>query len=176
MNQRISFWFDALVFQCAWFGCVLATKTSFPIALPILSLALVAVRVTACGRIRQTLPFVAICAFLGSLGDPILFHAELISFKGNHLPLGTSWWMLALWINFGLMLKPIFNWFITSKVRSLIGFSLGGMIAYASGEKLGVLELTTGRLSFLGVGALWSIAGLSLHYANNWMKAPDEPR
>jgi hypothetical protein len=76
--------------------------------------------------------------------------------------------MVALWMNFGLMLQPLFSWFMENCVRTLTGFSIGGALAYYSGEKLGVLSLENGWQSILAIGFEWAVAGLILRFL--WLK------
>ena len=81
---------------------------------------------------------------------------------------GAPLWMVALWMNFGLMLSPLFTWFMNNLIRTLLGFSIGGAIAYYSGEKLGVLTMEKGWQSILAIGFEWALAGLILHFL--WLK------
>ena len=164
MNPRLSFLTDLVIFQVAWFGCVLATRSPFPHLLPILVLLLVLVRVLLTRGLAQALPFTLACLILGIVGDATLVHLGLLSFESYPSFFGTPLWMVALWLNFGLMLRPLFTWFLDHCWRSLIGFSAGGVVAYYSGQKLGVLILSVDLQSHLGVALEWAIAGLILRY------------
>ena len=55
-------------------------------------------------------------------------------------------------------------------IRTLLGFSIGGAIAYYSGEKLGVLTLEKDWPSIPAIGFEWALAGLILHFL--WLKLP----
>ena len=164
MNPRLSFLNDLVIFQVAWFGCVLATRSPFPHLLPILVLLLVLVRVLLTRGLAQALPFTLACLILGIVGDATLVHLGLLSFESYPSLFGTPLWMVALWLNFGLMLRPLFTWFLDHCWRSLIGFSAGGVVAYYSGQKLGVLILSVDLQSHLGVAVEWAIVGLILRY------------
>jgi len=164
MNPRLSFLTDLVIFQVAWFGCVLATRSPFPHLLPILVLLLVLVRVLLTRGLAQALPFTLACLILGIVGDSTLVHLGLLSFEPYPSLFGTPLWMVALWLNFGLMLRPLFTWFLDHCWRSLIGFSAGGVFAYYSGQKLGVLILSVDLQSHLGVAVEWAIVGLILRY------------
>ena len=58
--------------------------------------------------------------------------------------LGVPYWMLILWLNFGLMLRPLFTWFLNQRWRCLIGFSIGGALAYFSRTKAWRTDLSPG--------------------------------
>jgi hypothetical protein len=164
MNSRFSFLIDLVLFQAAWFACVLATRSDFPHDLPLVGLILVLGRVIQAKRLRASLPFVCACALIGIFGDAVLVKLGFLRFEPYPDLLGAPLWMVALWLNFGLMLHPLFSWFVKSCPRALIGFSVGGAIAYYSGEKLEVLTLTMGWQSALAVGAEWGIAGIILRF------------
>jgi len=164
MSPRLSFITDLAIFQVAWFGCVLATRSPFPHLLPILVLMLVVVRVLLTRGLNSVLPFTLACLIMGVLGDATLVHLGLLSFEPYPSLFGAPLWMVTLWLNFGLMLKPLFTWFLDHCWRAIIGFSAGGVIAYYSGQKLEVLTLSVDLQSHLGVAVEWGIAGLILHY------------
>ena len=173
MNSRFSFLIDFVIFQIAWFCCVLATLSPIPQLLPILGLSLVLIRTLICRRLTQVLPFTLACLLMGVLGDASLVHLGLLSFDPYPSLFGAPLWMIALWLNFGLMLRPLFTWFLDHCGRGIIGFSLGGLVAYYSGQKLGVLTLTIDFQSHLGVAVEWAIAGIILRFLH--LKFPINP-
>ncbi len=162
MNPRLSFFIDFVIFQLAWFACVLATISPFPYLLPLIGTLLVIIRSIYTRGFRKVFPFALVCFLIGILGDGILVRMDLLSFESYPSIFSAPLWMIALWVNFGLMLHPLFTWFLENYWRSIIGFSLGGLIAYYSGQKLEVLTLTTDLKSSFGVALEWAIAGFLL--------------
>ena len=140
MNTKLSFLLDLVIFQIAWFLCVLATKTPFPEISPLLGLALVMGRALQAARFRNSLPFFFASLAIGITGDAILVQTDLLKFPPYPHLFGSPLWMILLWACFGLMLRPVFTWFLDHCLRSILGFSMGGVVAYWSGQKLGVLE------------------------------------
>ena len=172
MNARFSFLIDFALFQAAWFACVLATLSPYPQFLPLGGSILVIGRVAQKGRLREALPLGLACIAIGTLGDALLVKLGFLSFSPYPNLLGAPLWMVALWMNFGLMLRPLFAWFLDNCVRTLLGFSIGGAVAYFSGEKLGVLGLEKGWQSILAIGVEWAVAGMILRYL--WLKLPKD--
>ena len=171
MNSKLSFILDLVVFQIAWFCCVLATKTPFPELAPYLGVALVLIRVLRAGRLRASLPFLIACLLIGIPGDAFLVQIKLLHFPPYPNLFGSPLWMVLLWASFGLMLRPVFTWFLDDYVRSIIGFSTGGAVAYWSGERLGVLTFTDSWVSATGVAAVWAVAGFTLRFLH--LKFPE---
>jgi hypothetical protein len=171
MNARLSFLIDFALFQAVWFACVLATRSPYPQVLPLAGSILVIGRVIWKGRFQEALPLACTCIIIGTLGDALLIKLGFLSFSSYPNLLGAPLWMVALWMNFGLMLHPLFAWFMKNLVRTLLGFSIGGALAYYSGEKLEVLSLENGWQSILSIGFEWAVAGLILHFL--WLKLPE---
>ena len=164
MNSKFSFLIDVIIFKFAWVLCVLATKTPIPQLAPFLGIILVAGRAWTAGRLKPSLPLALSALLIGIIGDASLVQLNLLQFPPYPNLGGTPLWMVSLWVCFGIMLRPVFEWFLDHCTRSIIGFSLGGVIAYWSGQKLGVLEFTNSWITALGIAAEWAIAGIIFRF------------
>ena len=164
MNSKFSFLIDVIIFKVAWVLCVLATKTPIPQLAPFLGIILVAVRACIAGRLKPSLPLALSALLIGIIGDALLVQLNLLEFPPYPNLGGTPLWMVSLWVCFGIMLRPVFEWFLDHCMRSILGFSLGGVIAYWSGQQLGVLEFTNSWITALGIAAEWAIAGIIFRF------------
>ena len=160
MNLKFSFLIDVIIFKVAWVLCVLATKTPIPQLAPFLGIILVTGRAWTAGRLKPSLPLALSALLIGIIGDALLVQLNLLEFHPYPNLGGTPLWMVSLWVCFGIMLRPVFEWFLDHCMRSILGFSLGGVIAYWSGQQLGVLEFTNSWITGLGIAAEWAIAGM----------------
>ena len=164
MKFNKSMLFDIVIFQVAWFACVLSSLSPLPLVLPFLGLAMVAVRSIYTQGLLILFPFIVSSLFIGLVGDACLVKFGFITFGDYPGLFGVPLWMLILWLNFGLMLRPVFEWFLDHRWRCLIGFSVGGALAYYSGDKLEVLSFTQDWTSALAVALEWGIAGIIFRY------------
>ena len=164
MNSKFSFLIDIIIFKVAWVLCVLATKTPIPQLAPFLGIVLVAGRALTAGRLKPSLPLALSALLIGIIGDALLVQLNLLQFPPYPNFGGTPLWMVSLWVCFGIMLRPVFEWFLDHCMRSILGFSLGGVIAYWSGQQLGVLEFTNSWITALGIAAEWAIAGIIFRF------------
>ena len=151
-----------VVFQAAWFACVLGSKSTHPLLYPLIGFGAILGMVIISKRFRSCFPFLLSSVILGMVGDSLLVHLELLAFYANPTVGGAPLWMIILWANFGLMLRSLFSWFLENNTRSLLGFSIGGVIAYYSGWRLDALAFTSGWFSALAISIEWGIAGLVL--------------
>ena len=164
MNSKFSFLIDVIIFKVAWVLCVLATKTPIPQLAPFLGIILVAGRAWIAGRLKPSLPLALSALVIGIIGDALLVQLNLLEFPPYPNLGGTPLWMVSLWVCFGIMLRPVFEWFLDHCIRSILGFSLGGVIAYWSGQQLGVLEFSNSWITALGIATEWAIAGIIFRF------------
>ena len=113
-------------------------------------------------RFGTAFPFLLSSVALGMVGDSLLVRLELLAFYANPTVGGAPLWMIILWANFGLMLRPLFPWFLENNIRCLLGFSMGGVAAYYAGWRMDALAFTSGWETALAILIEWGIAGLVL--------------
>ncbi len=161
-KQKI--FYDLVIFQAAWFSCVLSTLSPFPILLPLVGCIPVLIRSVYTQGLFLLFPFALTSVVMGLIGDACLVHFELIRFGEYPSLLGVPLWMLLLWLNFALMLRPLFEWFLDERWRCLLGFSIGGVVAYYSGHQFEVLTFEQGWSTAIAVAIEWGVAGFVLRY------------
>jgi hypothetical protein len=162
MNERMKFLLNLVVFQTAWFACVLGSKSSYPMHYPVLGFCAVLGLVIYSKRFASAFPFLVASVALGMVGDSLLVRLELLAFYANPTVGGAPLWMIILWANFGLMLRPLFPWFLENNIRCVLGFPIGGVAAYYAGWRMDALAFTSGWETALAVLIEWGIAGLVL--------------
>jgi hypothetical protein len=162
MNEKMKFLLNLVVFQGAWFACVLGSKSSYPMHYPVLGFCAVLGLVIYSKRFASAFPFLVASVALGMVGDSLLVRLELLAFYANPTVGGAPLWMIILWANFGLMLRPLFPWFLENNIRCLLGFSIGGVAAYYAGWRMDALAFTSGWETALAILIEWGIAGLVL--------------
>ncbi len=126
-------------------------------------------------RFGSAFPFLLSSVALGMVGDSLLVRLELLAFYANPTVGGAPLWMIVLWANFGLMLRPLFPWFLENNFRCLLGFSIGGVAAYYAGWRMDALAFTSGWFTALAILIEWGIAGLVLRQVHlKYPKFTDE--
>lgn len=126
--------------------------------------AFVVYEVIARRRSRLLVPAI-IVGMLGYAVDNAYVITGLVSFRDAGLGFA-PYWMALLWVNFALIVEHGLSFL---KGRPVLGAALGaigGPMAYMTGVRLGLLELTAAPALALGVIALtWAIAmPLLMHF------------
>ena len=75
-KQKI--FYDLVIFQAAWFSCVLSTLSPFPILLPLVGCIPVLIRSVYTQGLFLLFPFALTSVVMGLIGDACLVHFELI--------------------------------------------------------------------------------------------------
>ena len=157
-GRWVSPWLDFVGSQAAWWSCVLlvrADRDAAALAGPVLYIAAhAAVR----ARLRTRLVALAgLAALAGWAGDTVLVRAGLLSFPSATMAPWSQPWMAALWAAFAVSLTASMIWLVRRPIVIAGAFgAVAGPLAYAVGERLGVLALA--RWSAPAVAAEWAAA------------------
>lgn len=152
-----------LAFQAGWFACVLGAAAGRPLVGPAV-VALVALWHIAVERERaRLLASVAGAALLGILLDGALATAGILSFPEDA---AVGWpvpvWMIALWINFALILGSL-DWLTPRRLLAAALGGAGGAVSYLAGARLGAVAFgpTLGLAIFI-IAVEWAVAFVGL--------------
>jgi hypothetical protein len=149
---------NVLLFQAAWFACVLGAAHERPWIGALTAGVVIAWHLTQATRAWREAALLGTAAGLGALFETMLVQLGWIRFNTGVLLEGTApYWMVALW--------PVFATTLNVSLRSLRGYSLlavllgaiGGPAAYYAGSRLGALEFAVAGSALLAIGIGWAI-------------------
>jgi hypothetical protein len=148
---------DLVASQLAWWWCVLWTRADHPVAAVIGPALYVGAHVTLASARTATLLLAASGVLVGLVGDGTLLRAGLMVFPSGATGGVAAPFMLALWAMFAVSLGASLAFLGRAPRvwRALFG-ALAGPLAYAGGERLGVLALTKGAA--VAVAIEWVLA------------------
>jgi hypothetical protein len=147
-----------VLFQAAWFACVLGAAHGIPWFGPLVVAAVVAHHLKRVPDSRRELLLLSAAAMIGLVFDSLLVSAGWLSYpNGQWHPLLAPYWIVAMWVGFATTLNVSMAWL---KGRSYLAFVLGavgGPLAYVGGAKLGGVSFvdTTAALTALAMG--WAL-------------------
>lgn len=149
---------NILLFQLAWFACVLGAAWDFEWAGTSLAVAVAALHVFTAQHPRHEAYLCLSAAGLGLVVDSFLMNSGFIAFeRGVMFPNVAPHWMIALWLVFATTLNVSLSWLKERYLlAALLGF-FGGPLAYYAGEKLGAVAIS-GDTGMLSVAVSWAVA------------------
>jgi hypothetical protein len=160
--RRLALLLDLGTNQAAWWWCILSARAGKPTFALLGPLAYAAGHVLLRPRQRSRVLSLAIAGGLvGLVGDTLLAGSELLSFPPG-LTLGpVAPFMVSLWVLFAISLTASTTFLVAQPPwRAALLGALLGPLAYASGERLSVLELS--GYAPVAIAAEWTLAVLVL--------------
>lgn len=127
------FWLHGLIFNIAWFLCVVQQHT-------VLALCTLAIWVAVAPLQRAEAVFVLVIALLGITVDSFLTQANWLIFEGSDWHLMPAW-MLLLWLAFS---RFLYRWLTQIKLNpslSVLLFAVLGPVNYGVGQGLGAVTI-----------------------------------
>ena len=159
MTERYRLIANALLFQLAWFSCVLGAQQPW---LLLLGVACIAIHLRWISRQPGEWRALLLVALCGWLLDSLLMHLGVFGFNSAHwiLPL----WLALLWLAFASTLGYSLNWSANPWwLGSLLG-ALGGPLSYWGGAKLAGVQMPLGLWpTLLLLALIWAALLPALH-------------
>ncbi|EGI77605.1 DUF2878 domain-containing protein [Hylemonella gracilis] len=154
MRKLINF----LIYQTGWLVCVLGAARGWPWAGVVFVLLALAWHLRQAEDLRAELRLALIAGLVGALWDTALAATGLVRFTNGVLIDGTAaYWMVALWVLFGMTLNVSLAWLKEHLLGAAILGAVGGPLAYLAGAKLGALSLPDTNLALPLLALGWAL-------------------
>ena len=149
---------NAVLFQCAWFACVLgsAKGLTWPAALCFIALAIFQLQNKRRHSTDVRLLFVSV--LLGLLIDSFWINAGIMSFtESSPVPQLAPAWIILLWMSFALTINHSLKWLNKHPALPIFMGLIGGPLSYLAGLKFGAVEyLQSTLLTSILLGLAWA--------------------
>lgn len=147
-----------ILFQVAWFACVLGGARGLPWIGPAVVAVVAAYHLSRVPNPKAEFSLLALAAGIGAAFDSALAATGWLSYpSGQWHPLLAPYWMVALWVAFATTLNVSLRWL---KGRPLLGLALGavgGPLAYLAGAQLGGVTFHEPVLALTALAFGWAI-------------------
>lgn len=152
-----------ILFQMAWFACVIGAAKNMPWLGVIVTIGIVAWHLSQAKQAKPEVILLLIALAIGASFDQIMHSTHLLTYQAhgwsnNLVPV----WILALWAGFVTALNVSLRWMkdIKSQVKWLVMIlfgAIGGPLAYMGAAKLGAVTLNNVPTSAVVLGLGWAI-------------------
>jgi hypothetical protein len=147
-----------VLFQLAWFACVLGAANGLPWVGPLVVAGVVAVHLARVPDRRAESALLLVAAMLGTLFDSTLVTAGLLSYPdGNWLASMAPYWIIAMWIGFATTLNVSLNWLKGRPAIAMIFGAIGGPLAFVAGQKLGAVSFVEPAQALAALALGWGL-------------------
>jgi hypothetical protein len=159
-----------VVFEGAWFACVLGAAHGRPWAGTCVALAVVAGFVALSDKPRVDAALVATAVAIGLVSDGAMAHSGWMSYaEPGPLPSLAPAWIVALWALFAAVLREPMRWLHARLGWAALLGAVGGPASYAAAARMGAIELSQPNRALLALAVAWAVvAPLLLALARRW--------
>ena len=159
-----------LLFQIAWFACVLGAAQGLPWVGPLVVALVVAFHMARAPEPRAELVVLLTAAVIGLAYDSILVATGWLAYGSGQLhPLLAPYWIVAMWIAFATTFNVSMHWLKGRHFLAMLFGAVGGPLAYLAGAGLGAVEIMDTTAAMLALALGWGILmptlmGLARHF------------
>jgi Protein of unknown function (DUF2878) len=151
-----------VLFQAAWFACVLGAANQQPYLGVIVTLLTLAWHLKTASKPIKALKLLGFTLLIGAIFDQCLLSFNLMQYQAHGWQTSiVPIWILALWLGFASALNVSLRWMRGKKLLMLLFGAIGGPLAYLSAEKLGAVVIQK-PLGFVVLSVGWAILTLLL--------------
>jgi hypothetical protein len=147
-----------IVFQAAWFACIIAVargRQSW--GLGAIGIA-VALHLALSPNWRRELKLAAVVTAIGLAWDSFVVYTGWLSYSApGLLPWLAPLWIVAMWTLFATLLNVSLRWMQGRWVLAVLFGCFGGPLAYYGGAKLGALMLVRPAAALVTEASGWAI-------------------
>jgi hypothetical protein len=149
---------NAVVYQCAWFACVLSAAAHRPFVGIAAAIGAVLLHLYLAPSPRRELPLIALAILAGVLFESLLVasgwvRASPAFLVGGVLPL----WMAALWAAFATTLNVSLRALRHRYLLTALVAAVGAPMAYAAGAAMGAIQWVEPIPALLLIALGWAV-------------------
>lgn len=146
-----------ILFQLAWFACVLGAAKAVPWVGAGVTLIILAWHFYHAKQAKPEIMLMLTALFAGAVFDQSMLALQLIQYQAHGWG---DWlvpvWILALWLAFASTLNVSLAWMHDRYLIAILFGAVGGPLAYAAAEKLGAVTVSS-TSAYIALALGWGI-------------------
>lgn len=147
-----------VLFQAAWFACVLGAAHGMAWLGVFATVLIVAWHLKQANQAKPEAVLLFITLIIGAVFDQMMLSTQLVSYQAHGWSDAlTPTWILALWAGFVTALNVSLRWMQGKWLVAVLFGAIGGPLAYMGAERLGAVTLNANPQSYLALSVGWAI-------------------
>ena len=156
-SPRLTPLINFLLYQVAWFGCVMGAAAGQPMVGVGLSVLIIGLHLALSSAPMTELRIILLTGIIGGLWETLIVQQDWVRYQGSTWAGFPPLWIVALWPGFATTFNSSLRWLQPRpRLASLLGL-VGGPLAWLAGERLGALKLPNSGLDLMAIGLGWSV-------------------
>lgn len=153
----IKVFINFVLFQIAWFACVVGAAKGMPLAGVIITLIVMAWHFSQVKQVKPEALLMLSALIIGGAFDQAMLSFQLVNYMHHGWSVSlVPVWILALWLAFTTALNVSLRWMRGNVLIAVIFGAVGGPLAYLGASKLGAVTLA-GTTSYVALSIGWAI-------------------
>jgi hypothetical protein len=150
--------FNFVVFQLAWFACVIGAGHDLALAGTLTVAVAVAMHLMMARRWRPEALLILVVTTIGLSWDSALVALGVMIYpSGNFAPGIAPHWILAMWALFATTLNLSMGWIKGRPRLAVLLGAIGGPLAYLAGHRLGGVDMPEPALALAVQSLGWAV-------------------
>ena len=147
-----------LLFQLAWFACVLGGAHALPWLGPLVVFGIVIHHLAAAADARAEAVLLLVAGLIGAVFDSLLVSTGWLMYpSGQWFASMAPYWIVTMWIAFATTLNVSLTW-LRGRTPLAVAFgALGGPLAYYAGMRLGGVTFVEPSLVLSALAVGWGL-------------------
>ena len=146
-----------ILFQLAWFACVLGAAKAMPWLGVGVTLIILGWHFYRAKQAKPEITLMFTALFIGAIFDQSMLTLQLIEYQAHGW---STWlvpvWILALWLAFASTLNVSLAWMHDRYLAALLFGAAGGPLAYLAAEKLGAVTVSSAS-AYIALALGWGV-------------------
>jgi len=147
-----------VVFEAAWFACILGVAHGQPAWGTAAVVAAIAWHVSISARPATELALVALLAAIGLVAESLVVAQHHVAYPaGQPVAWLAPYWMVALWAEFAIALNVTLRWLKRRPVVALLLGALFGPLSFLGGVRLGGARFVDEPAALATLACMWAV-------------------
>ena len=147
-----------VVFEAAWFACILGVAHGRPVCGTAAVVAAIAWHVAICARPATELALVAILGAIGLVAESLVAAQGHVAYPaGQPVAWLAPYWMVALWGELGIALNVTLRWLKRSPLLALALGAVCGPLSFLGGVRLGGARFVDEPAALVTLACMWAV-------------------
>ncbi|MCK9684660.1 DUF2878 domain-containing protein [Scleromatobacter humisilvae] len=147
-----------VVFEAAWFACILGVAHGEPLWGTAAVVAAIAWHVAISARPATELALAAILGAIGLVAESLVVAQGHVAYPaGQPVAWLAPYWMVALWAEFGIALNVTLRWLKRKPLLAVVLGAVFGPLSYLGGVRLGGAHFVDEPAALVTLACMWAV-------------------
>ncbi len=146
-----------LLYQIAWFACLLGAAGGQPLAGVAIALGVAGLHLALARSPATELAIVLLTGVIGGVWEYVMMNQDWVRYAGAESARFPPAWIIALWLSFATTFNIALRWLQDRLIMAALLGLIGGPLAWYAGQRMGALVLPDPPLDLMFIGAGWAV-------------------